>query len=241
MADTPKPLVWDESGKRFFEAGVDRGVLYPRDKSGTYPKGVAWNGLTKVSESPSGGETTTLWADNAKYLNLVSTEEFGCTIECYTYPDEFAVCNGETTIADGVTIGQQNRQMFGFSYRTKLGNDVDGNDHGYKIHLVYGCYAKPSSKEYATVDDSPDAVTLSYEISTTPVNVAGMQPTATVVIDSTKTPKEKMTAIEEILYGKEGTAARLPLPAEIITTIGTTQPSGQDTQADKANVRPTVA
>ena len=239
MADTPKPLVWDEAGKRIFEAGVDHGVLYTRSKDGSYPKGVVWNGLTKVSESPSGGETTTLWADNQKYLNLVSTEEFGCTIECYMYPDEFAACNGEATVADGVTIGQQNRQMFGLSYRTQVGNDVDGNDHGYKIHLVYGCFAKPSSKEYSSIDDSPDAATLSYEISTTPVNVTDFKPTATLVIDSTKTPAAKMSEIEKILYGSDSKAAYLPLPDEVVKVIGLT--NTVVSQADTSNTRPVVS
>lgn len=240
MADTPKPLVWDEAGTRLFEAGVDRGVLYTRDKTGAYPSGEAWNGLTKVTESPSGGETTTLWADNQKYLNLVSTEEFGFTIECYTYPDSFAACNGEATVADGVTIGQQNRQMFGFSYRTQVGNDVDGNDHGYKIHLVYGCFAKPSSKDYQSIDDSPDAASLSYEVSTTPVNVTGFKPTASLVIDSTKTPAAKMTAIEKILYGSAEKAAYLPLPDEVIKTIGLANTQTMS-QANASNTRPVLS
>lgn len=220
MADTPAALVWDESGDRLYETGVDHGVIYMRNDDGTYPKGAAWNGLTKVTESPSGAEATTLWADNNKYINLVSAEDFGCTIECYTYPDEFAVCNGEVTIADGVTIGQQTRTSFGFSYRTKIGNDIKGDDYGYKIHLVYGCYAKPSSKDNNTTDDSPEAVTLSYEVSTTPINVDGMKPTAHLVVDSTKCPSEKLKLVEAALYGSSTKVAYLPLPKEIITMVG---------------------
>lgn len=225
MADTPAALVWDESGDRLYETGVDHGVIYMRNDDGTYPKGAAWNGLTKVTESPSGAEATTLWADNHKYINLVSAEDFGCTIECYTYPDEFAVCNGEVTIADGVTIGQQTRASFGFSYRTKIGNDIKGDDYGYKIHLVYGCYAKPSSKDNNTTDDSPEAVTLSYEVSTTPINVEGMKPTAHLVVDSTKCPAEKLKLVEQALYGSSTKAAYLPLPKEIITMVGLSEAS----------------
>lgn len=225
MADNPAALVWDESGDRLYETGVDHGVIYMRNDDGTYPKGSAWNGLTKVTESPSGAEATTLWADNHKYINLVSAEDFGCTIECYTYPDEFAVCNGEVTIADGVTIGQQTRASFGFSYRTKIGNDIKGDDYGYKIHLVYGCYAKPSSKDNNTTDDSPEAVTLSYEVSTTPINVEGMKPTAHLVVDSTKCPPEKLKLVEAALYGSSTKAAYLPLPKEIITMVGLSEAS----------------
>lgn len=235
MADAAA-LVWDESGDRLYETGVDRGVIYTRNDDGTYPKGAAWNGLTKVTESPSGAEATTLWADNQKYLNLVSAEDFGCTIECYTYPDEFAACNGEVTIADGVTIGQQTRSSFGFSYRTKIGNDIKGDDYGYKIHLVYGCYAKPSSKDNNTTDDSPEAVTLSYEVSTTPVNVDGMKPTAHLVIDSTKCPSEKLKQVEVAIYGSTTKAAYLPLPKEIITMVGLTEASAM--KAPQTNVRP---
>lgn len=223
MADTAAALVWDESGDRLYETGVDHGVIYMRNDDGTYPKGAAWNGLTKVTESPSGAEATTLWADNLKYINLVSAEDFGCTIECYTYPDEFAACNGEVTVADGVTIGQQARASFGFSYRTKIGNDIKGDDYGYKIHLVYGCYAKPSSKDNSTTDDSPEAVTLSYEVSTTPINVDGMKPTAHLIVDSTKCPPEKLKQVETALYGSSDKAAYLPLPKEIITMVGSAE------------------
>lgn len=205
---------WDQDGDRLYETGVDRGMLYPK-KNNAYPFGVAWSGLRSVEESPSGAEATALYADNIKYLNLMSTEEYGATIGVYTYPDEFAKCNGEDEIADGVTIGQQTRTAFGFAYRTILGNDETFNDFGYKIHIVYNCLAKPSSKSYESVNDSPAAAELSYEVSTTPVNVEGFKPSATVVIDSTKTTPEKMKAIEDVLYGTESTDPRLPLPDEI--------------------------
>lgn len=212
-------LVWDQIGERFYETGVKNGVLYPQ-VSGAYPKGVAWNGLTAVTESPSGAEASPLYADDIKYLNLYSAEEFGCTIEAYTYPEEFAACNGEAEIAGGVTIGQQTRKSFGFSYRTVVGNDVDSNDHGYKIHLVYGCMASPSEKAYATINDSPEAITFSWEITTTPVAVEGFKPTAIVTIDSRTVDASKLTALEAILYGSESEEARLPLPDEIVTLIG---------------------
>lgn len=205
---------WDQDGERFYETGVDRGMLYPK-KNNAYPFGVAWSGLRSVEESPSGAEATALYADNIKYLNLMSAEEYGATIGVYTYPDEFAKCNGEDEIADGVTIGQQTRTAFGFAYRTVLGNDEKFNDFGYKIHIVYNCLAKPSSKSYESVNDSPAAAELSYEISTTPVNVEGFKPSATVVIDSTKTTPAKMKAIEDVLYGTESSDPRLPLPDEI--------------------------
>lgn len=232
MAETEGRLKWDESGERLFETGVSQGVLYLQDSTGKYPKGVAWNGLTGVTESPSGAEATPLYADNIKYLNLYSTEEFGATIEAYMYPDEFAECDGSASIADGVMIGQQSRKTFGLCYKTKLGNDTDGEDHGYKLHMIYGCMASPSEKAYATTNDNPEAITFSWEITTTPVNVADVadqsfKPTASVVIDSTKANAEKLKALEEILYGKdagaEGTpaavAARLPLPDEIATLM----------------------
>lgn len=213
-------LTWDESGKRFYETGVSKGVVYPQS-NGTYPKGYAWNGLTAVTESPSGAEPTPLYADNIKYLNLLSTEEFAATVEAYTYPDEFAECDGSASLAKGAVIGQQSRKTFGLCYQTKLGNDTDGDKHGYKIHIIYGCLAAPSEKAYATVNDSPEAITFSWEVSTTPVSVEGMEPTATVVIDSTKADPEKLVALEKILYGDEtGDGPRLPLPSEIITTLG---------------------
>lgn len=215
-------LVWDKTGERLYETGVKQGVLYPMDAKGTYPKGVAWNGLTNVTESPSGAEATALYADDIKYLNLMSNEEFGGTIEAYTYPDEFAECDGSASIATGVYIGQQSRKTFGFCYRTTIGNDVESNAHGYKLHLVYGALASPSEKAYSTINDSPEAVTFSWEFSTTPVNVTGFKPTACLTIDSTKVSAEKLAALEKILYGDdadESAVARLPLPDEVAQVI----------------------
>lgn len=208
-------LVWDKTGERYYETGVKQGVLYPIDNQGTYPKGVAWNGLTNVTESPSGAEATALYADDIKYLNLISTEEFGGTIEAYTYPDEFAECDGSASLATGVYIGQQPRKTFGLCYRTTVGNDVDNNNYGYKLHLVYGALASPSEKAYATINDSPEAITFSWEFSTTPVNVTGFKPTACITIDSTKVDAEKLANLEKILYGDDETEARLPLPDEV--------------------------
>lgn len=210
-------ITWDETGKRLYETGVKNGVLYPQDASGAYPKGVAWNGLTAVTEAPTGAESTPLYADDIKYLNLISAEEFGATIEAYTYPDEFGVCDGTAELATGVSIGQQPRQAFGLSYRTVVGNDVKGNDYGYKLHLIYGALAAPSEKSYATINDSPEAITFSWEVTTTPVSVAGHKPTACLTIDSTKVDSEKLAALEAILYGSESEEARLPLPDEIAT------------------------
>lgn len=208
-------LIWDQTGSRFYETGVKQGVLYPQDSTGAYPKGVAWNGLTGVTESPSGAEPSPLYADDIKYLNLMSTEEYGCSIEAYTYPEEFAACNGEAELLSGVSVGQQKRQAFGLCWRTTVGNDIEGNEFGYKLHLVYGCLAAPSEKAYATINDSPEAITFSWEVSTTPVSVTGMKPTACLTIDSTKVAEGKMAAIEAILYGTESEEARLPLPDEI--------------------------
>lgn len=212
-------ITWDNTGERYYETGVKNGVLYLLQSTGKYENGVAWNGLTAVTESPSGAEATALYADDIKYLNLMSNEEFGATIEAYTYPDEFAECDGSAALADGVMIGQQKRKTFGLCYRTAVGNDIDGSDYGYKLHLVYGCLAAPSEKAYATINDSPEAITFSWEVSTTPVNVDGFKPTSQITIDSTKVKKaEKLTALEDILYGKEGdeeTAPRLPLPDEV--------------------------
>lgn len=210
-------LVWDKTGERLYETGVKQGVLYLLGSSGTYTKGVAWNGLTNVTESPSGAEATPLYADDIKYLNLMSTEEFGGTIEAYTYPDEFAECDGSASLTNGVYIGQQARKTFGFCYRTTLGNDVDNNNYGYKLHLVYGALASPSEKAYGTINDSPEAITFSWEFSTTPVNVTGHKPTASITIDSTKVDAEKLAALEKILYGDDAdsTEARLPLPDEV--------------------------
>ena len=216
-------LVWDQTGDRLYETGVSKGVLYPIQSDGAYSKGVAWNGLASVTESPSGAEANPIYADDMKYLNLLSAEEFSATIEAYTYPDEFAECDGSADIATGVSIGQQKRKIFGLCYRTVLGNDVDSNDHGYKLHLIYGCMAAPSEKAYTSINDSPEAITFSWEVSTTPVNVTGFKPTASITIDSTKAKKEKLTALEEILYGKDGSDtsanARLPLPDEIATLM----------------------
>lgn len=214
-------LVWDKTGERLYETGVKQGVLYVQAAGGTYPKGVAWNGLTTVTESPSGAEATALYADDIKYLNLMSTEELGGTIEAYTYPDEFAECDGSAALVDGVYIGQQARKTFGLCYRTTLGNDVDSNAYGYKLHLVYGALASPSEKAYATINDSPEAITFSWEFSTTPVSVEGFKPTANLVIDSTKVDAEKLAALEKILYGDAETEARLPLPDEVAQVMAT--------------------
>lgn len=228
-------LKWDQVGEKTYETGVDHGVLYPY-KDGSYPEGFAWNGLTSVSENPSGAEDNALYADNMKYLNLKSAEEFGLTIECYTYPPEWAACNGESELIKGVTLGQQRRNTFGFSYRTKKGNDTEGEDHGFKIHLVYGCSASPSDKSYETVNDSPDAIVFSYEVTTTPIDVSGkdsngkpFKPVSSITIDSTLIDPEKLTLLEEILYGKnavddpenpvEAVAPRLPFPDELKTLL----------------------
>lgn len=223
-------LVWDKSEERIFETGVSKGVLYPKGKEG-YETGVVWNGLTAVNENPSGAEATPLYADNIKYLNLLSAEEFGATIEAYTYPDEFADCNGEASIAAGVTVGQQARKPFGMSYQTKVGNE-DDPDAGYKIHLIYGAKAAPSQKSYGTVNETPEAITFSWEISTTPIEIPGMKPSASITIDSTKftteSEKAKLKALEDILYGKDAkgegetsTDPRLPTPQELVDIFNT--------------------
>lgn len=214
-------LIWDATGERFYETGVKNGVLYVADAQGTYPKGVAWNGLTAVTESPSGAEPSPLYADDIKYLNLMSAEEFGATVEAYTYPDEFAQCNGEASLVEGVIIGQQPRKTFGMAYRTVLGNDVDNENYGYKLHLIYGAVAAPSEKAYATINDSPEAITFSWELTTTPVSVNGFKPTASLTIDSTKVDPTKLASLEDILFGNETTEARLPLPNEIATLMKT--------------------
>lgn len=225
-------LVWDAAGQHLYETGVDQGVLYPQAADGSYPEGVAWNGLTAVTESPSGAEATDLYADNIKYLSIRSAETFGATIEAYTYPDEFGQCDGTAEPVTGVKIGQQNRKAFGLCYRTILGNDTELNDHGYKLHLIYGATAAPSEKAYNTVNDSPDAVTFSWEVSTVPVNVTNFKPTASIVIDSTKftaqADKAKLDALEAKLFGTdgegqvEGTTPYLPLPDEVIGTLNGT-------------------
>ena len=226
MSTTAFNLTWDNTGERIYETGVKKGVHYVRNSEGKYPKGVVWNGLTAVTESPSGAEATPLYADDTKYLNLLSTEEFGATIEAYTYPEEFEACDGSAELVAGVSIGQQKRSTFGLSYVTTVGNDVDGNDHGYKIHIIYGALAAPSEKGYTSINDSPDAITFSWEVTTTPVNVKDFKPTASIVIDSTKVAEGTMAKIEEVLYGKAATGeggnavdARLPLPDEIKTIL----------------------
>ncbi len=209
-------LKWDQIGEHLFETGVDHGILFPYDSANsTYKAGVAWNGLTGVTESPSGAEATALYADNIKYLNLYSAEEFGATVEAYTYPKEFADLDGTAEIATGVRIGQQKRGMFGLAYRTKIGSDVDGNDHGFKLHLIYGAMASPSEKAYATINDSPEAITFSWELTTTPIAVDDFQPTACVTIDSTQCDPDKLTAFLAILEGSENADSRLPLPDEV--------------------------
>lgn len=210
-------LVWDQTGKRMYETGIDRGVLYIPNASGVYNTGFAWNGLTAVTESPSGAEASPQYADNIKYLNLVSAEEFGATIEAFTYPDEFGQCDGTAEPQPGILVGQQSRKTFGLSYRTKVGNDVDGVEHGYKLHLIYGCLAAPSEKAYSTINDSPEAITFSWEVSTTPVLVTGMNPTSIMTIDSRTADPTDLAALEIILYGDVATEPRLPLPDEIVT------------------------
>lgn len=208
-------LVWDEVGSRFFETGVKNGVLYVQNDEGGYNKGVVWNGLTAVTESPSGAEETPLYADDIKYVVFYSNEEFGATIEAYTYPEEFEQCDGSAELIEGVKVGQQARRSFALVYRTALGNDIQGQDAGYKLHIIYGAKAAPSEKAYATVNDSPEAVTFSWEVSTVPVNVSGLKPTSTVVIDSTKCNPEVLAEIEKVLFGSEDQEARLLLPDEI--------------------------
>ncbi len=209
-------LVWDQVGERIYETGVDRGVLYVPSETGLYDNGVAWNGLTSVSESPSGAEVTAQYADNIKYLSLVSAEEFGATVEAFTYPEEFGVCDGTAAPAAGVAIGQQARRTFGLSYRTLVGNDLAGTDYGYKIHLIYGALAAPSEKAYNTVNDSPEAISFSWELTTNAVQVEGYKPSAQLTVDSTKVAPEDLAALEAILYGDESEEARLPLPDEVV-------------------------
>lgn len=214
-------ITWDDTGDRLYETGVKNVVLYPMGSNGVYEEGVAWNGVTTITESPSGAEAESLYADDIKYLELRSREEFGATIEAYTYPDEFAACDGSAELFKGVKIGQQPRKTFGLCYKTTVGNDTEGEEHGYKIHLVYGCKAAPSEKAYATINDSPEAITFSWEVTTTPVEVAGHKPTAHVEFDSTVLTKNQMAAIEKLLYGgdEENDKATLPLPSAILTTL----------------------
>lgn len=225
-------IVWDKSGERTYETGVDHGVLYPYNKeTHAYDNGVAWNGLTTVTESPSGAEASAQYADNIKYLNMVSAEEFSATVEAFTYPDEFGECDGTAEVAPGVKIGQQNRKTFGMTYRTVFGNDTDANDYGYKLHLIYGALAAPSEKAYATINDSPEAISFSWEVSTTPVNVSGFKPTSLLVIDSTKVNKTKLQALEKVLYGsdeKTGANPRLPMPDEVVNMLKETSSLSED-------------
>ena len=212
-------IEWDKTGEHIYETGVDHGVLYELSEDATYKNGVAWNGLTAVNESPSGAESTGVYADNIKYLNLISAEEFGITIEAYHYPPKFAECDGSAEAVKGVMLGQQSRKTFGFSYRTRIGNDIDNDSHGYKIHLVYGCLASPSERSYGTVNDNPEAITFSWEVKTTPVNVVGYKPTALVTIDSTEVDASKLIELEKILYGDDSEEPRMPLPDEVITLL----------------------
>lgn len=214
-----KRLEWDKTGERLYETGVKQAALYVQGEGGTYQKGVAWNGISSVTESPSGAEASPIYADDTKYLNLISTEEFAATVEAYTYPKEFEECDGTAEIAPGVTIGQQTRKTFGMCYKTTLGNDTENNAHGYKLHMIYGATAAPSEKAYATINDSPEAITFSWELSTNPVNVTGAKPTASLTIDSTKVDAQKLAKLEDILYGSAEADARLPLPDEIATLM----------------------
>lgn len=208
-------LVWDEATKRLYETGIRNGVCYPQAADGTYPLGVAWNGLTSVTESPSGADVNPVWADDIKYLNLRSKEEFGATIEAYTYPDEFAVCDGSAEVLPGVMIGQQTRKPFGLCYRTAIGNDTQFDDYGYKLHLIYGATASPSDRQYQTINDSPEAISFSWEITTTPVDVENYKPTAVITIDSTQVDSTKLKDLEDALYGTNNSEPYLPLPADV--------------------------
>lgn len=216
-------LIWDQVGKKFYETGVSNGVLYVANGTGGYKTGVAWNGLSQVSENNSGAEPTPIYADNIKYLNLISAEEFGATIEAYTYPDEFAECDGSAQVVAGVTLGQQDRKQFGFCYRTRIGNDVSGDSLGYKIHVVYNCIAAPSGKTYGSINESPEAITFSWEVTTTPVNVEGHKPSATLVIDSTKVKKATLKAVEDKLYGGTDSEPTLPSLEDLIQIIKTAE------------------
>jgi len=215
------PLTWDQVGERLYETGVDHGVLYLPDDAGVYNSGFAWNGLTTVTESPSGAEATPQYADNIKYLNMISAEEFGATIEAFTYPEEFGQCDGTALPAPGVAVGQQGRKMFGLSYRTRVGNDVEGSEFGYKLHLLYGCQAAPSEKAYATINDSPEAIAFSWEVTSTPVPVTDHKPTSLIVVDSTIVDPADLAALEDLLYGKASIEAALPTPDAVIALFGT--------------------
>ena len=218
---TNTPITWDKTGERMFETGVDHGALYVLNSStGVYGNGIAWNGLTGVTESPDGAEPTDLWADNIKYATLRSAETFGLTIEAYTYPDEFGECDGSASPATGVHIGQQSRKPFGFSYRTKVGSDTDTEANMYKIHVVYNCTASPSERSYETINDSPDAITFSWEVTTTPVNVTGHKPTSEITIDVWKLDESKKKALEDALYGTSSKAGTLPAPDDLLALVG---------------------
>ena len=231
------PLTWDDIGEKVYETGVDHGVLYlPDPGTGAYDEGVPWNGLVSVTESPTGAEPTAQYADNIKYLNLISAEEFGATVEAFTYPDEFAQCDGTAEPEPGVLVGQQPRRAFGMAYRSRVGNDLEGSAFGYKLHLLYGCQAAPSEKAYTTINDSPEAITFSWELSTSPVPVTGYSPTALLVIDSTKVDPAALALLEDELFGDAGGDARLPMPDEVIgffagaiTTVDTGTPANQPT------------
>ena len=220
-------LAWDQAGQKLYENGVDRGVLFPQNANGSYATGVAWNGLTAVNQSPSGGDANPLYADNIKYLDLRSAEDFGATVEAYTYPEEFAQCDGSAEIAPGVMAGQQSRKAFGFSYRTLIGNDTEGDAHGYKIHIIYNATVSPSEKSYGTVNDSPDAINFSWEMTTTPISVTGFKPTSHIEIDSTKVDATKLTALENMLYGTENTEPALPLPDTLVTMFSSSGATGE--------------
>jgi hypothetical protein len=215
-------LTWDQTGQREYETGVDRGVLFIPDDTGVYTEGYAWNGLTTITESPSGAEANPQYADNIKYLNLLSAEQFGATIEALTYPDEFAQCDGTATPTPGVSIGQQSRKTFGLCYRTKVGNDLDGTDFGYKLHLIYGATAAPSEKAYASINDSPAAITFSWAVTTTPIDVPGLKPTASITIDSTKVDAGALSDLEDFLYGTTGTDPSLPTPTDVLALFADT-------------------
>lgn len=234
-------LVWDQTGERLYETGVKNGVLYPQNVSGVYPLGVAWNGLVSVTESPSGAEATPIYADDTKYLNLLSAEEFAATIEAYTYPIEFEACDGSANLTTGVSIGQQTRQAFGMAYKTTLGNDISGNEYGYKLHLIYGGLAAPSEKGYQSINDSPEAITFSWEVNTTPVTVTDLKPTANLIIDSTTVDAGKLATLELILFGTTGVDPRLPLPNEVKTLMTTTPSAVELTTALPADAATDVA
>ena len=234
MAEDSKKLVWDATGERHYETGLSKGALYPQDNLGNYGKGVVWNGLTGATESPSGAESTDLYADDSKYASLRSAEKLNVTIEAYTYPDEFADCDGSREIAPGVTIGQQDRTPFGLTYRTQYASDTD--KEGYKLHILYGCTATPSERGYSTVNDSPEAITFSWELDTNPVNVEGYKPTSVMTITSTKVSKETMKKIEDILYGTDTEEPRLILPDEIIQILAAENKPEEGTESEDETI-----